>query len=316
MKISLCLTVFNEENSVSQLLTSLINQTYKVNEIVIVDGGSTDNTVKLIKSFQKKHKFIKVFQKQGNIAVGRNEAVKQATGDVIIMTDAGCVARTDWIAKLVQPFKKRNVQIVAGFYDMPANNSLVQAMSVYHGIHPLRFDNKTFMPSTRSVAFRKFVWKRLGGFNEKLDKTGEDTIFFYSAVKSGMKITRVQEARVEWKEISNYNLLTFVNKTYKYAIGDAQTAIWWDYAKGIKSHNIKILFVFIRYIAAFILMIFSVQFFSYLSLLIFVALYIYLTIYKWRDLKLPIKTLFWVPIVQVLSDFAVMAGFIVGLVLK
>ena len=65
------------------------------------------------------------------------------------------------------------------------------------GILPQKFD-QDFMPSTRSVAFRKSVWEEVDGFNENLERGGEDTEFFYKCVKNGVKIVREKSSRVEW----------------------------------------------------------------------------------------------------------------------
>ena len=63
MKTSVCLTVFSEEKSVSDLLGSLLIQTKKPDEIVIVDGGSIDKTVDILRHFQKKDSRIRVLSK-------------------------------------------------------------------------------------------------------------------------------------------------------------------------------------------------------------------------------------------------------------
>jgi len=67
---------------------------------------------------------------------------------------------------------------VAGFYDMAAPTPLAAVIGCYLGIPGEKFDPVSFLPSNRSAAVRKSVWEELGGFNEKLKRAGEDTLFF------------------------------------------------------------------------------------------------------------------------------------------
>ncbi|HXT84033.1 MAG TPA: glycosyltransferase, partial [Verrucomicrobiae bacterium] len=101
MKISFITTVYNEEKTIDKLLNSLFRQSKMPEEIIIVDGGSSDNTIKKIHKFQMKtinHKLRFVLLiKKGNRSVARNEAVKQAKGEIIVCSDAGCILDKNWI---------------------------------------------------------------------------------------------------------------------------------------------------------------------------------------------------------------------------
>lgn len=163
------------------------------------------------------------------------------------------------------------------------------------------------------MAFRKDLWLEVGGYSEKLDKTGEDTLFFYNIVKTKIRIARVEEALVYWEDLKNYTLLTFLKKSFSYAKGDAKSGILWHPSQRFTSHNIKVLSIFARYIIGLILLA-AVIFkgLSPLSLLILIFLYLFWSIWKWRDVIKGIGGRFWLPIVQVSSDFAVMSGFVAG----
>ena len=314
VKISVVVTVLDEEKTVGSLLDSLLNQTKKADEIVVVDGGSNDKTVQIIKHYQKKDKKIKLLQERGNIAHGRNNGIEVADNDIIVTTDAGCIPHPDWLEKITAPFKHANVGLVAGFYDMPTKTPMQKAISVYMGIHPKRYDSEAFLPSTRSVAFKKQLWEKVGGFNERLDKTGEDTQFFYNIVKTGTRIVRVGEARVDWKEFENISFKEAMRKFFNYAKGDAQSKIWRHPTKKLMSHNIKVVFIFIRYLFGLFLLfqsIMSPPLFRLLEILI--VLYIFWPIWKWRDVIYDLRTKLWLPVIQISSDFAVMSGFLYGI---
>jgi len=314
MKVSICITVFNEEGSIAELFESLLSQTKKPNEIIVVDGGSSDNTVEILRHFAKKDKRIRFLVEPGSCAHGRNVSIDLAKNKIVALTDAGCIAKKDWLERITEPFKYKSVGLVAGFYNMPAKTSLQTALSVFNGVPEERFNPTDFIPSARSVAFKKEVWREIGGFDERLEKAGEDTKFFYNCVKAGVKIARVKEARVVWEETREMNLKKAFKKFYQYAKGDAQVGIWWHPSKKLTSHNIKILLIFIRYILGFAFLIFSLKNQSYLPLVFFLFfLYFFWSIWKWRDVVKGWGR-FWLPVVQILSDFAVMSGFSSGII--
>lgn len=307
-KITVCITVLNEEKSIGRLLQALLDQTRKPDEIVIVDGGSVDKTIDIIRHFQKKDSVVKLLVEECSVSKGRNLAISLAKGEIVVMTDAGCVPYSDWLEKLVYFFRHKEVDIVAGFYDMPTSNGFSKAVSCFLGIPEERFDPVSFLPSTRSVAFRKSVWEKVGGFDERLGNTGEDTLFFARAVKSGFKIVRVKEARVVWEEVKKLTLKDFFNKISNYAKGDISGGIWIHPTKGILSHNIKNLTIFPRYfVFAFTFyLLFIGKIFYLFPVLVF--LYLSWSILKWKDVVLG-KDRIYLPLIQIVSDIAVMTGF-------
>lgn len=313
MKISVCITTLNEEKTISNLIISLLKQSKKPDEIIIVDGKSKDKTVDIIRHFAKRSNKIKFISSGGTLARCRNISIELASGDIIAITDSGCIANKDWLEKLTYHFKHEKVGLVAGFYDMPHTNSFQEAIRVYLGILPSKFDANTFLPSARSVAFRKSVWEEVGGFNEKLEKGGEDTEFFYKCVKNGVKIIREKSARVEWSEVKNLNLKSFLKKVFVYSKGDGEAKIWWHPTKQLSSHNIRITAIFIRYIigaSLFIYSLFNSNFFGYF--LILIVFYFLYPILKWKNLIRNNSSRLLLPFVQILTDITTMYGFIAG----
>ena len=259
MSISVCITVLNEGSAVGKLLESLIGQTKRADEIVVVDGGSTDKTVEIIKHFAKKNKTIKFTVEKGGIAHGRNTAIELAKGEIIAQTDGGCVAKSDWLEKLTRPFAHKGVGLVAGFYEMPYTNSFQEALNVFHGVSPARFDPVSFLPSARSVAFRRQLWEKVGGYAEHMPGAGEDTLFFYKCVKTGVRIARVEEAKVTWWETTRLTFKSSMKKFFNYAKGDAKAGIWWHPVQQFASHNINIILIFLRFILGLVVLIYSFE---------------------------------------------------------
>ena len=106
MKVSIILTVLNEGDGMRALLDALLGQTLQPDEIVIVDGGSRDETLQVLKAYAAQDPRIKVHVEPGvNIARGRNLAIARAEGDILAVTDGGCQPEPDWLRELLAPLQ-------------------------------------------------------------------------------------------------------------------------------------------------------------------------------------------------------------------
>lgn len=314
MKIAVCITTYNEERNVQDLLNSLLKQTKKPDEIIIIDAGSKDKTLEIVRKYQAKNKIIKVKVIKGvSRSVGRNNGITLSDSEIIVLTDAGCIPERNWLKNITHKLKNKDVGLVAGFYTMPFLNSFQKAARVYLGILPSKFDTASFLPSARSAAFKKKIWRKVGGFNPKLNGGAEDSEFFYRCVKANVKIERVKDARVEWGELKKLNYSNLARKLYTYSKGDGLAGIWWHPLKQLSSHNIKMILVYARYI--FLLTIFFLSkmgILPYFVPLFILMVYSFWPVYKWQKEIKDIKTRSWLPVLQITSDLVSMYGFLAG----
>lgn len=302
MKTSVCITVLNEFSNVGFLIDSLCFQTKVPDEIVIVEAGSTDGTIKKIKALKKTRLII---SKGATIARGRNIAVRNAKYPIIAMTDAGCICDKNWLKNITKPFEEPKTQVVAGFYKMSGESSFQKALKPFMGIMPDEFEEDNFLPSTRSIAFKKTTWKKLGGFNEKFDRAGEDTDFNRKIINENIEIVRVKKAIVNW-EISN-NLISAIKKFFFYSKGDVQSGNYFT------SHNIKVMTVFVRYSVFLPLLLSSLIYTPLVVIFVLIfGLYLIWSVYKHHKFVTGWKAWGYTAIIQIASDFAVMAGFLSG----
>ncbi|OGK46254.1 hypothetical protein A3A93_06525 [Candidatus Roizmanbacteria bacterium RIFCSPLOWO2_01_FULL_38_12] len=122
MKISLVIPVFNEEKRIADLIKSLLSQSEKADEIIIVNNNSTDKTVEIVKRFPVR---IVNEPKQG-ISHARNKGFDEAQYEIIARTDADTILPANWIAKIKNNFLHHKVEGVSGpFYyaEAPSKNT-------------------------------------------------------------------------------------------------------------------------------------------------------------------------------------------------
>lgn len=227
MLVSVICTVLNERDSLESLLLSLIRQERKPDEIVIVDAGSNDGTIELLQRYAvvaKDHNIeLRYAIKPGATrSEGRNAAVVMSRGEVIASIDGGCVADPRWLALLTRPFDDPNVYMVGGYYT-PRCETWVQKTFARLFIKPAaELDPNTFLPSSRSVAFRREAWQKVGGYPDRLNE-GEDTFFDLKMREKVGGIVIVPEALVEWEPPKTLSAL--IRQHFRYARGDGQGCI-------------------------------------------------------------------------------------------
>ena len=113
MKISVIVPVYNVEKYLSKCLDSLVNQTLKELEIIIVNDGSLDNSEEIIKTYLKKHDNIKYFKKENTgVAETRNFGINKATGEYIAFLDSDDYVTKDMYQKMYEKAKNGNFDMV------------------------------------------------------------------------------------------------------------------------------------------------------------------------------------------------------------
>jgi|SRR5579885_799038 len=118
--ISVVIPAYNEENYIGACLDSLMRQTLKPGEIIVVDNNSTDATVAIAKRYPVRI----VKEKQQGMIPARNRGFNEAKYDIIAQTDADTIVPADWLEKIQEALADKSVIAVSGpatFYDMSAN---------------------------------------------------------------------------------------------------------------------------------------------------------------------------------------------------
>jgi glycosyltransferase involved in cell wall biosynthesis len=214
VKVSLITTVLNAGDRVQAFLESVSWQTRAPDEVVVVDGGSTDGTLAVLRATEG---FTLIEEPGANIARGRNVAVAAATHDVIAVSDADCVLEPDWLERLIVPLEA-GADVSMGFYRPLPEGFLQDCIACINLPDAEELDESTFMPSGRSIAYTREALERAGGYPEWLD-IGEDMVVNHRFRELGMDLRLARDA------IANWPLRDTLGATwrqyFRYARGDA-----------------------------------------------------------------------------------------------
>ena len=113
VKVSVVMPVYNVENYIEECLDSLINQTLKEIEIICVDDGSTDGTLKLLYKYEEADSRVKIIQQQNQYAgVARNNGMKHAVGEYIIFLDSDDFFEKTMLEKMYNEAKRTEADLV------------------------------------------------------------------------------------------------------------------------------------------------------------------------------------------------------------
>ena len=112
-KVSIIVPAYNTEKYINKCLTSLINQTYKNIEIIVVNDGSTDNTKEIVENFAYSDDRIKLFNiENSGVSNARNFAIKNSTGNYIAFVDSDDYISSNYIEIMLSCALEINLDLV------------------------------------------------------------------------------------------------------------------------------------------------------------------------------------------------------------
>jgi cellulose synthase/poly-beta-1,6-N-acetylglucosamine synthase-like glycosyltransferase len=276
--------------------------------IIVCDGGSTDGTVDVLKGWAvPAGTMLTVLVEPGaNISRGRNQAIKQAKTTFVAVTDAGTRVQRTWLSELYNAFTPE-VDVVSGFFEPEGVSPFERLLGsiITPTVEEIRGDS--FLPSSRSVAFRRSAWEQAGGYPEWLDYC-EDLVFDKAMASAGASFSFAPEAIVTWN--ARPDAKSFFKQYYRYARGDGKAGLW------PRRHALRyaaymggaLSLVAFEADSAWLLAALTVGFIGYLRRPI--TRYIR----RFRQVGVPLAVgLVLVPALVVLGDIAKMIGYPVGL---
>jgi len=178
--ISIIIPVYNCEEKISRCLDSLLKQSFKTFEIVIIDDGSTDNSYDLCSYYASKYEFIRLFKEtNGGVSKARNYGISLSNGKYIVFVDADDFVHKNFLLFLYNGLKKADMSLwgMKRIYKYKKvrcssrRNTIYDLSTYVDGIIDL-FDNKIL----NSPCNKLYEKKKIDYFDEDI-KVGEDLIF-------------------------------------------------------------------------------------------------------------------------------------------
>ena len=200
MKVSVVVPVRDEEDSIRELLDSLLAQTRPPDEIVIADGGSTDATPQIIEDYIRRGAPVRLIRAGAALpGRGRNLGAAQASFEWLAFTDAGIRLANNWLEALVTKAEANNsIDVVYGSWEPVTDSFFKECAAIAYVPPPALHDGELVRPrSIASALLRRDAWRAVNGFPEDL-RSAEDLIFMDRLEQAGYQIAYEPRAQVYW----------------------------------------------------------------------------------------------------------------------
>jgi glycosyltransferase involved in cell wall biosynthesis len=228
MQFTLVSTIFNEAKRLPQTISDLESQTHQPDEIIITDAGSNDGTWEMLKEWQQRSTIpiVLLQEERCNVAHGRNLAIAAAQHEVIVSTDFGCRFHPQWLESITGPFQREDgIEVVGGAFSVVEEEiQTLSAKGNYLLTNGYKLElNEAFIPSSRSIAYQKDVWRKIGGYCEWLTLAADDLVFGMQIKSMGYKIHLVNAPFVYWGRHTKHQQYT--KEAYRYGLGDGEAKV-------------------------------------------------------------------------------------------
>ena len=236
MKLSIVIPVLNEETYIGLILSDLAMQLKISDEVIVVDGGSSDLTRRVVKKF----KFAKLVDSKRGVAVQRNRGGRETSGDVVIFMDADVRVSLDFLERVRREFGNKDFKVACTKFWWPEARLMVKTIYFFCNLIFQLTEKISPSGSGACLMVDRKVFVEVGGFNESLRSF--DDIEFIRRVGSryGYKLINVrvlQSDRRYVEEGVGISLLKIGVMSICFALGKfklAERIIHYEFGKHIK----------------------------------------------------------------------------------
>ncbi len=179
---------YNAEKTLRRCLESLETLDYPDYEVIVVDDGSTDATARIAGEFA----WVRLERiAHGGLSAARNHGARMATGEILVYTDADCIAEPDWLRALVEELTGADAALVGGpNVPPPSDDPVIRALSRAPGgpCEVMLTDRCAEHIPGCNMAMWKWAFDQIGGFDPLFHTAGDDVDFCWRALDQDLKI--------------------------------------------------------------------------------------------------------------------------------
>ncbi len=204
MKLSVVVPAFNAARHIGRLFESLAAQSFQDFELIVIDDGSTDNTLAIAEAFD-----CRILRNQNNRGPAhcRNSGAREASGDILVFTDSDCRPNSDWLENIRQHFSQDHIDAIMGRLELLPSNYIGNSISSlgfpaggaigFEKIWKVDSEGYTKSLSTCNCAIRKDLFWTAGGFDETFPYAGgEDSLLAFKLSELQRKIKYCRDVLV------------------------------------------------------------------------------------------------------------------------
>lgn len=227
--ISVIMSVYNSEKYLKESIESILTQTYKNFEFIIIDDGSTDNSLNVISQYKKEDNRIKVITRENRgLVYSLNEGIALAKGEYIARMDGDDISINYRLEKQLSFLEENEDISILGSSIYVFGNRDIEQMGKSEKWFEQKLAQqdleKIFLHACAiphpTIMMRKSIFNVLKGYKDDF-KTAEDYDLWLRAIKNGLKIAKLDDKLLRYrvhdtsktsKEESNFFMLEFVIK--------------------------------------------------------------------------------------------------------
>lgn len=190
-KATVVITCYNNYDTISKTYNSVLNQTYKNFEVIIVNDGSDQQTTSILNSFSNDKLTVMHQQNQG-VVTARNNGIKKSNSEYILMLDADDYLENSFLEKAISILQLNSkIGVVTSYYNVYNKNRFLRLVQLQNLTNLEDFLKENRIPS--NALFRKICWEQVNGYDTLFNQGYEDWDYWLSISINGWDFEIIKE---------------------------------------------------------------------------------------------------------------------------
>tara|TARA_Y100001968_G_C19404408_1_gene742842 strand:+ start:589 stop:1365 length:777 start_codon:yes stop_codon:yes gene_type:complete len=199
-KVSIITVAFNSSLTIRETIESVLNQTYKNIEYIIIDGGSEDNTMEIIKTFKEEISYV-ISEKDEGIYDGMNKGIKIATGEIIgILNSDDKYFHNNIITEIVNNFIEKDTDTLYGdliYVDTKNPEKVIRYWE--SGIYNKKNISQGWMIPHPTFFVKKEIYNKYGMYSNKLRSAADYEMMIRLLYKNNCSVSYIPKILVKMR---------------------------------------------------------------------------------------------------------------------